>query len=203
MKTLSWKAVVFSLVMPLSVVCCGQGVGASREADHQMLRALREKATAAINARDVKALAACFTKPFALTTIDQTTITTEEQLRDYFVRMFDSPSALISEMNAVPEADVLTQFLDDHTGYCYGSSVDTYKLKRGIVSVIHSRWTATLVKQNGEWRIAAAHAGVNLLDNPVLSRSLSASRTFGGVGLGVGLLLGLVIMAILKRQKKQ
>ena len=203
MKTLLWKVMVLSLLISLSAFCFGQDPGNEREADHKMLRELRGKVTEAINKRDVDALTACLTKPFVLTFIDQTMVTTEEQLRDYLNRMFDGPDALIDDMKVEAKADVLTQFTSDNTGYCYGSSEDTYILKRGITSIVPSRWTATLVKQDGQWLIAAAHAGVNLIDNPVLSRSISAGRTLALIGTAAGLVVGLLAMWLLKLRKGQ
>ena len=54
-----------------------------------------------------------------------------------------------------------------------------------------ARWSATMVKENGQWLIANLHASDNLFDNPLLD---SAKRTIGwtgAIGLAVGLAIGL------------
>ncbi len=203
MKTLLCNVIVLALLISLSVVCYGQEADDAREADHQMLKALRLKITKGINTRDVDVLMTCLTKPFVLTFVDQTTITTEEELRDYIKGMFDGPDALLDDMKIEPEPAVKTQFIDENTGYCYGPTVETYQLKQGITSVLNGRWTATMVKKDGEWRVAAAHAGVNLMDNPLLHRTISAGRTLALIGTVAGLVVGLLAMWLLKRGKGQ
>jgi hypothetical protein len=47
-----------------------------------------------------------------------------------------------------------------------------------------------VVKQGGVWRVAAAHVGVNFLDNPVMTlRTMSWARKVG-VALGLASLPG-------------
>jgi hypothetical protein len=41
-------------------------------------------------------------------------------------------------------------------------------LKDGRVFRIKQRWTALVVEEDGAWKVAAAHMGVNFMDNPYL-----------------------------------
>jgi ketosteroid isomerase-like protein len=157
-----------------------QDTGSGRETDHQALRELRAKVTAAINQRDLKDLRACLAKDFVLTLVDQTVITDEAGLKAYYARMFTDKNAPLAKMATVADADILTRFTDPNTGYCYGSGLDTYTLKHGEVVKVKNRWTAVVVKQDGAWKVAAVHVGVNFLDNPVMrARTMSFWRKLG------------------------
>ena len=54
------------------------------------------------------------------------------------------------------------------TGISFGETVANYNLF-GKDYEIKSRWTATLVKENGKWLLAAYHISMNTLDNPLLT----------------------------------
>ncbi|MGO9585724.1 MAG: YybH family protein [Limisphaerales bacterium] len=165
----------------------------NREADHAALRQLRDKAAAAINNLDGNALAPCFAKEFAFTTVNQTTITNQAQVQEFFDRMFHAPDALVTGMKTEPTADILTRFIDENTGVCYGSAKDTYTLKSGEVVTMTNRWSATVVKENGEWKVALAHVGTDFLNNPVLDRAAAFAKKLAlGAGIG-GLVLGIVL----------
>jgi hypothetical protein len=47
--------------------------------------------------------------------------------------------------------------------------MERYELADGRGFDIAGRWTATMIKDNGQWRILAIHAGTNFLDNPVIN----------------------------------
>lgn len=151
-----------------------------READHQALRGLMARTARAIESRDMKALMGCFAKDFVFTSIDQTVMTNETQLLAFNERIFTGKDAPLAKMKMEPEADVLTRFVSGNVGYCFGRSKETYTLKDGHVFVMINRWTATVLKENGEWKIAAVHTGVNFMDNPILTaRSMSFWRKLG------------------------
>jgi len=149
----------------------------SREADHEELRELKTKVVAAINGQDLDALASCFTQSFAFTGADQTLVTTAAELKAYYQSVFKETSSLVTSIQTEAEAAALTRFIDKNTGYCYGTSTDIYTVKGGRKVCLENRWTATVVKVDGEWKVAAAHVGVNFLDNPVLeARTMPAWR---------------------------
>jgi len=174
----------------------------NREADHVALRALRDKVATAIDKQDITALASCFAKAFAFTTVNQTVVTNEAQMQEFFDRMFRSSDALVTSMKTEPTADIPTRFLDTNTGVCYGSSKDTYTMKSGQVVEMNIRWSATVVKENGEWKIAVAHIGTDFLNNPVLDGVKAFVKKIGfGAGLG-GLLVGGLLGVMIGRCKK-
>jgi len=156
----------------------------------------------AIDNQDIKALSSCFAKEFAFTTVTQTLITNEQQLNDFYDRMFHSKDAIVTAVKTEPTADILTRFTDANTGVCYGTSKETYTMKSGGVVPMDVRWTAIVVKENGEWKVAAAHVGTDFLDNPVLTKVAAYWKKFTIMGTGGALLTGIVLGAVVFRRKR-
>jgi hypothetical protein len=115
--------------------------------------------------------------------------------------MFHSKSALISSLKTEPKADIPARFIDANTAICYGSSQDIYTLSSGKVVEMDVRWSATVVKENGIWKVALAHVGTDFLDNPVLNGIRGATKIVGLVAAAGGLVAGLVIGWIVFRRK--
>jgi hypothetical protein len=45
---------------------------------------------------------------------------------------------------------------------------------------LRERWTGVVAREDGAWKIAAVHIGVNFLDNPVIRyRSMSVWKKMG------------------------
>ena len=173
----------------------------SHEADHAALRALLDKGARAIDNQDVKALSSCLAKEFVFIAVTQTVVTNEAQMQAFFDRMFRSNDALLTSIKTEPKADILTRFIGPDTGVCYGTSQDTYTMKSGKTVEMGVRWSATVVKENGEWKVAVVHIGTDFLNNPVLDGVQKLTKTVGvGAGLG-GLLLGLVAGRMRSRAK--
>jgi ketosteroid isomerase-like protein len=168
-----------------------------RKDDQEMLRALQEKVVDALNKRDCKALASYGTREFAVTTIDQTRLYTSSDMENYFNKVFKSPDSVVTALKITTEADIQTRFIDADNACCYGETHDFFTMKDGQMVPIDSRWTAMLHKENGEWKIAALHAGVNFKDNAVLTRTENAAKLALLVGFAAGVALTIVCYGIL------
>lgn len=183
---------LMAVVLGIGVVvpALAQETEGERAADHAALREMRDQMARALQARDIDKLSTFLARDFIVTTVDQTPIRKVSDVKPYFDRMFNGPDALLTGIEVQPEADILTRFFGETSGYCYGKSTDTYHLKSGGTTTMTSRWTAIVVKEDGAWKVAAIHFGTNFLDNPVLDRAVAASRNFGFGGLLGGLVFG-------------
>lgn len=200
-----WQMNYYALRIMLTVIFVLCAVTARtqdmRENDHEELRTLLVEVTDAFNKRDTAALAACLTKEFVFTTLDQQVLTSAGEIDDYYKKIFDSPDAFITDAKISPEASILTRFTDANSGYCYGINHEVYTMKDGRTVPMETHWTATVVKEEGRWKIAAAHAGVNFLDNPVIERSKKVAKKLSVIGFITGLITMLVIVVLVKKIK--
>ncbi len=53
-----------------------------------------------------------------------------------------------------------------------------------------SKWTTTIARINGEWKIVSLHLSANVFNNSLLDEAVKALKYVGGGGLLVGLLAG-------------
>ena len=76
-------------------------------------------------------------------------------------------------------------------------------MKRNCTSVLfelENRWTATLVKEDGAWKIAAYHVSGNIADNPLLSIAKQSVYWVGGLCLAIGVVVGSLGTVFLRRR---
>ena len=114
-------------------------------------------------------------------------------IRKYLTRMLQGPNKAVESFNADVNVDELTILYGGDTGIAFGSAVEHFKMASGRNFDLPARWSATMVKENGQWLIANLHSSDNLFDNPLLD---SAKRTIGwtgAIGLAVGLAIGIFI----------
>ena len=183
----------------IPLVSTAQDKSGDREQDHEALRSLKTEALAAINAKDIDNLASLFTEDFAFTGSDQTTVTGKDEIIAYYTRLLIDEGAPLKDIKATAEASILTRFIDEKSGYVYGTGEDTYTLANGTSISANNAWTALVVKEDGQWKIAAAHVGINFYDNPVVKK-LAGYTTKLAVGTGI---VGLIIGFLLGRRGKK
>jgi len=83
-----------------------------------------------------------------------------------------------------------------------GSTADEfYPIARGPFS-LDSRWSTTVVRNAGEWKIEALHLSANVFNNPLLDE-IKADIVKAGVGGAVGgLVVGLLAMYLIMRNRR-
>jgi uncharacterized protein (TIGR02246 family) len=169
----------------------------ARQQDHEELRALLRTIAQAISARDFQALASVLDREFSVTTVDQKRFTSLDTFRAHWEGLFKGDRALVRKVTIKPTADELTRFLAPDVGLSSGISEDTWEFTDGDVRVMKVRWTAVVHKVDGRWKLASAHVGTDLLDNPVVAAAKQGlwklGGWVGGGGLVVGALAGLLV----------
>jgi len=171
-------------------------------ATHDEIRAVRDGLLGAIKAKDVDALMKFLHPDIVLTSQDgneQKAIRKHEGVRDYIARQLTGPNAYIKSIQPNVTVDDLTILHGDSTGVAFGNSKDHYVLANGSESDLATRWSATLVKHEGAWKIASLHYSTNLFDNPVLEALKKMMYWVGGIAAGVGLLLGMLVMRLMRK----
>lgn len=64
---------------------------------------------------------------------------------------------------------------------------------------LSSKWTTTIARINGEWKIVGLHLSANVFNNSLLDEAVKTLKYVGGGGLALGLLLGWAISWFLRR----
>jgi hypothetical protein len=195
MKTLRVKRLLLCFI---TILTAGSAFAQERQQDHEQLRAMLVTATEAMNSKNFAALTPLFYNKFSITTVDQKLFTNLADFRAYYEALYKGDNAPLKSIMFKPEADALTEFVGDNIGLSHGTSTDTYTFSDGDTRMMTSRWTATVFKDNGKWKILNLHIGTNLLDNPVVS-SLKSYVYKAGFGAGIaGLIAGFALAWFLR-----
>lgn len=179
--------------------------GSANNPIHQELRGLLQGIETAINTQQYGDLKQFFDAKLHVTTINQNVITTPAGLDGYFKEWFGE-GAYLKKLDIKLTAEGLTQLHGDPEnptwGMVYGSGLEKYQLADGRNLDMKTRWSATVIKgADGKWRILALHIGTNFYDNPILHAVQQSTRYYAAGGLALGLLLGALGMAFIRRKK--
>lgn len=179
----------------------------AEEADHAIHEELREVLkvmASAINTGDFDKMLPVLSEQVRATPINQEFLTSHAEVSAYFKKWFGADGYLKKlEISLAPDA--LTELSADKSwGLVHGSGVEKYILRDGRPYEMHTRWTATMVRESdGRWRIRGIHIGTNFLDNPILSEAEHALGKAAGGGLVGGLLVGGAVGWYLGRRKQK
>lgn len=192
MKSGRFVVVLFLLCLPV----CAQvtnAASADDEASHKALRELRDSMVNALNKGDMEALVPHLHKNIVFTAMNGEVCRGHDEVRAYFKRMVTDPGHIVESIHVNPTVDHLTDLYGGVAGVAYGSSVDNYKLTSGQEFEVHARWSATLVKEDGNWQIASFQSAANIFDNPLLNKAKSSLYWVSAVSGLIALVLGLLI----------
>jgi uncharacterized protein (TIGR02246 family) len=186
-----------SLLLTAGLFASSAFAQTASDATHDELRALNVAITKAMNENDVDGILAFAHSNVVFTTMNGDVARGHQALRDYYAKMMTGPDKVVEKVTVNFLADDLTiLYQSDTMGVCYGKTQDNYVLTDGTKLDLSARWTATFVKENGKWLVAAFHYSANIFNNPVLDR---LKKLFPALAIG-GLVVGLVLGVLLGRK---
>jgi uncharacterized protein (TIGR02246 family) len=172
------------------------------DALHDELRKMRDDMLAAIKKNDFDAIVPHLHPNVVFTAMNGEVCRGPQAIRAYFDKMLKGPDAIVKSVSLDLTVDRLADFYGD-TALAFGSSNDHYTLSNGMDFQIQTRWTAALVRQNGQWLMTAFHASTNVFDNPVLSAANRVAMfKWGGIGVVAGGLIGVLLAVVLARRRR-
>ncbi|WP_411826466.1 YybH family protein [Luteolibacter sp. AS25] len=173
----------------------GAGVGPEREA----LDAFREQLVKAVSENDLDGILAKLHPDVIVTWQDGQVCRGREEVREFYEKMEGADKKAFQGYITPPTPDENTILYSGNTsGVVYGYNVGRFFLA-GKEMELKNRWTATLVKEDGEWMMASYHVSMNILDNPLLN-GVKAAAMWGVPG---ALVLGGVVGFLLRRRKRR
>ncbi len=123
-----------------------------------------------------------------------------DQVKAFYTRMLIGNDSVCDSVTASPVVDGHT--LSGDTSISYGHMNDTFKLKDGTEFHLDSRFSAWLVRENGQWLVRGFHLSGNIFDNDIQKMYVHKTALYAGLGSGGGgLLFGFVIARVLGRRK--
>jgi ketosteroid isomerase-like protein len=181
---------------------------AEERAAHQELIALRIAMQAAFNKmgasgkrEDMEALLPFVHPDVILTAMNGESVRGKDGLMDYFTRMMVREGHSVARIHHDFAADHLSILLRPDVAINRGTSRGTYVFTDGSELTADTRWTATMVKNEGKWTMAAFQFGPSIFDNPVTDAYRAWIYKSAGIAGVVALLLGIFIGTRLRRPR--
>lgn len=153
----------------------------------------------ATNTRDVATLLKHASSDIVMVSKNGEIVVGRKAVADYLNRMIGAVPAL-KELKSTMREPRITLAAPD-TLIVDGRTDDYYAFSSGMDFSITTTWSATLVPQEGAWRIAVLHFGFNLFDNPLLSGAQRMVYWLAAMALLLGALLG-VLAGVLENRLK-
>lgn len=115
-------------------------------------------------------------------------------LLEYFKREFLNEGHSLKRMHGEFTADHLSLLVRPDVAANRGTGRGTFAFTDGAELTVDTRWTATIVKQHGAWKLAAFHFSPPLFDNPVVDGYrkwiYKAAAIAGAAALVIGVFVG-------------
>jgi ketosteroid isomerase-like protein len=196
MKSIRLAAPMFILLASASVFA-----QESPSSDHDALRKIKTDVLNAINTRNLAGMDKVLHKPAMVTVITQEAFTDAGALQTYYDGLFTRKLVRIGKINIEADADELSQIYTGTFAVARGSTQEAYELADGRHFDLHGRWTATAIKEDGQWKLLAIHSGINFINNPVITAVEKSTAYFGAGGLALGLVLGFGLSLLIRRKR--
>jgi hypothetical protein len=117
-----------------------------------------------------------------------------EEILAYYDRMVGGKGRILTKYMTKASLSGPARFLGDGTvAIADGSMEDEFfPILRGPFK-LSSRWTTTIAKLDGEWKVVSLHLSANVFNNVLLDEAKRALLYAGAAGLAVGALAGWAI----------
>jgi uncharacterized protein (TIGR02246 family) len=166
---------------------------------HAEFRTLRDGILEALNKDGTEKMLSYCHPNIRFTTPDGRVHRGHDGIRSYLDEMTKGPDAYVKSFRADLSVDDLAVLYGDDMGIATGTSADQFEVKGGNKFVLHNRWSATLVKEDGKWLLANYHTASNVFDNPILNLAKQSLYWVGGIAFAVGLLVAALGSWLLRR----
>ncbi len=173
----------------------------SREADRQALLGILQDIEKGINDSNIDLMAKHIAPKAMVTWLNAEVSQGPEGVKAYFKRMVGAPSeTVLSRYSTHPKISGPAVFYGD-VAVANGTTEDEFTPHNRSVFKFDSRWTATLRKNDSEWKIIALHLSTNSFNNALITE-LRQLSIYTGAGGGLAGLFLAVAWGYWYRRKK-
>lgn len=165
---------------------------AGRPEDRQQLRVLLGNVETAISSLQVEDVIKLMHPDVIVTWQNAEVSRGPDQIRAYYNRMMKGSAPIVKKFSTQATLGGNAAFYGD-TAIAYGTTVDNFELMEGLNFTLRGNWSTTVVKTDGQWKIAALHFSTNLFDNPLLNKAKQLAWYLAVAGLLAGMLLMFLI----------
>lgn len=186
------RSLFIALILCLGIASTVQAAEDERAADRKALLAILKDVESGINDANVELMARHIDEKAVVTWLNAEVSIGPDEVRAYFKRMVgDTPGTILSKYSTHPKIAGPATFYGDFA-VAHGTTADEFTPHHRSVFRFDSRWTVSLRKVEGNWKIVALNLSTNTFNN-VLIAELERMAVVAGVG---GLVAGLALAGV-------
>lgn len=172
---------------------------ANREQDHAALRKMLADIQKGLNDRDFNAIKPYLHENVIITFLNGEMTKGISGAEGYMKKMFEGAGAILKGYSTTPTVDQAAIFYGN-IGVAAGHTLDNFKFTDNMSLELNTRWSTTVIKEDGAWKIISLHFSGNMFNNPILSSAKNSAMYFALAGLVLGILV-ILVMNFLRRGK--
>ncbi|MBL8242344.1 MAG: nuclear transport factor 2 family protein [Bryobacterales bacterium] len=159
-------------------------------ADREQLIAILRQIEASINAQSLESMVARMDPNATVVWANAEVSRGPREILAYYHRMVQAPGRILTRYTTKASLSAPARFLGGDVAIADGSMEDEFfPILRGPFR-LSNRWTTTLSKASGEWKVVSLHLSGNVFNNVLLDEAKRALLYVGAGGLALGALAG-------------
>jgi hypothetical protein len=164
----------------------------SEEATHDKLRQFRTDMESIVDSGEWEGLRPFLASNVVVTWIDGTQSHGADDVLDYLRSKTEGDDAIVDRFSLSTEIADLSDLYGQDTAIAFGTAESSFVLRGREISVT-GPWSATLVKEANQWKLASLSSSVGFFDNSLLSWLYRMLWLIGGGAGALGLIAGLLL----------
>jgi len=160
--------------------------------DREALKKILGEVEKAINAQDIEGMIAQMHPNCTVTWWNAEISRGHEEIRAYYRKMVQDKGRIISKYTTEAKLGAHARFVGSGADVALADGTmedEFFPVIRGPFK-LSSRWSSTVAKTDGQWKIVSLHLSSNVFTNPLIAELTRALTYAGGAGLVVGGLAG-------------
>ena len=168
------------------------------EADRKQLLAIFAEVEGGINDQNIDRMLKTMDDNVTVIWLNAEVSRGKEQVRAYYRRMVGGEQATLKKYLTKAKVGAPAKFYGD-VAVADGSAADEfYPNARGVFR-LDSRWSTTLSKTSGEWKVVSLHLSSNVFTNPLIEELETDIYIAAAGGIVVGMIVMFVVMRFRRR----
>ncbi len=201
-----WTAVcIFLACWPATATAWQESSEASvdEEAMHTELQALRDVMVEAYESRNLDGLIENLGPDIVITWQNAERNRGPDEFRAFYDRMMEGGGSIVVDIQSQFEVDGEADLYGDSFAVASGTLDDTFKLRDGQEFTLNSKWTASLSKTDGAWKVVSFHVSPSVFDNAILDVARSWLVTIAFIAGFAGFVLGALVAWFIIRSSRK
>jgi ketosteroid isomerase-like protein len=166
--------------------------------DRKQLLNLMHEVEAAINEQNIDRMLTQFDDNATVTWLNAEVSRGKPEIKAYYQRMVGGEHAILKKYLTKAKLAAPARFYGD-IAVADGSTADEFfPWKRGVFR-FDSRWSGTMAKIDGQWKLVALHLSTNVFTNPLIAEYEQMLWYVGIGAFAAGLLLAFLAFKFLRR----